>query len=173
MTDEIFEQKQDEFKAILGPVLKNWFKNRIESSANNTSGINVFHQDVDGYLRHVHSVYDCVKKGMNPLDSWPTLPDVEHRVVKHFESKVHKIELRITNIQTSIQKQTPIIVIRSTHTIAEWIFDYEIHICNEVDVCFQSMKHNTDDNLKLYKLDFIQMKQSFEHIDLLDSLAKS
>ena len=102
MIADIHEKKHDEFNTVLRPVLESWYKKRIESSGKNPSGNNVFHQDINAYLTYVHSVYDCVKKGMNPLDVWPTLPNVEHDVVKHFESTVHKIDPRITNIQTSI-----------------------------------------------------------------------
>jgi hypothetical protein len=173
MIADIHEKKHDEFKAILRPVLESWYKKRIEQSGKNPSGNNIFHQDINAYLNHVHGVYDCVKKGMNPLDVWTTLPNVGQDVVKHFESTVHKIESKITNIQTSIQRQTPIVVIHSTHTIGEWIFDCDIHISNDVDVWCSSMKHNTDDSSKLYKLDFNQIKNSFEKNDLLDVLARA
>lgn len=173
MIADLHQKKHDEFNVTVRPILEGWYKKRIESSGKNPSSNNVFHQDVNAYLNHVHGVYDCVKKGMNPLDVWKTLPNVEYDVVKHFESKVHKIESKITNIQTSIQRQTPIVVIHSTHTIGEWIFDCDVHISKEVDVWCSSMKHNTDESSKLNKLDFNQVKKSFEQNDLLDVLARA
>jgi len=173
MIADIHEKKHDEFNVILRPILEDWYKKRIESSGKNPSGNNVFHQDINAYLNHVHGVYDCVKKGMNPLDVWSTLPDVAGNVIKHFESTVHKIKPTITNIQTSIQRQTPIVVIHSTHTIGEWVFDCDVHISNEVDVWCSSMKHIKDDSSKLYDLDFNQVKKNFEKNELLDVIANS
>jgi len=173
MKADIHEKKHDEFNAVLRPVLEDWYNERIQSSGKNPSNNNVFYQDVNAYLNHVHGVYDFVKKGINPIDMWKTLPNVEYDVVKHFESNIHKIESKITNIQTSIQRQTPIIVIHSTHTIGEWIFDCDVHISNNVDVWCSYMKHNSGDTSKLNKLDFNQVKNSFENNVLLDVLARA
>ena len=170
---DIHEKKHDEFDAVLRPVLETWYKKRIQSSGEDLSSNNVFHQDINSYLTHVHSVYDCIKQGMNPLDVWSTLPNLERNVVKHFESTFHKTESKITNIQTSIQRQTPIVVIHTIQTIDEWIFDFDIDISNEVDVWCSSMKHITNDFSKLYELDFNQVKNSFEKNDLLDVLARA
>jgi len=171
MIADIHEIKHDEFNLILRPVLETWYKKRIECSGLNPSGNSIFHLDINAYLTHIHGVYDCVKKGMNPLDVWSTLPNIEHNVVKHFESKVHKIKSVISNIQTSIQRQTPVVVIHSTHTIGEWIFDCDVHICNEVDVWCSSMKHDTDESSKLKNLNFNEVKKGFEQNELLEILA--
>lgn len=169
----MFEKKYDEFDAILRPVLQIWYQKRIQTSGKDLSGNNVFYQDVNSYLTHVHSVYDCIKQGINPLDVWSPLPNLEQNVIKHFETTFHKIESKITSIEISIQRQTAIVVIHSTHTIDECIFDLDIHISNEVDIWCSSMKHITDDFLKLYKVNFNQLKNSFEKNDLLEVLASA
>ncbi len=65
-------KKHREFDSILRPVVEDWYKKRIELSGKNPSGNNVFYQDIDSYLSHVHGVYKCIKQGMNPLEVWPT-----------------------------------------------------------------------------------------------------
>ncbi len=173
MNAEIFDKKHREFDSILRPVVEDWYKKRIELSGKNPSGNNVFYQDIDSYLSHVHGVYKCVKKGMNPLEVWPTRPDLENAVLKHLESKYHKVKSSISNFQVSIQTNKPIIVIHSIHTVGDWIFNCDVHISDEVDVWCSSMKHNTDDSSKLYKLDFNEIKKNFEQNDLLETIAGS
>lgn len=173
MNDDIFYKKHCEFDSILRPFLEDWYKKRIKISGTDPSGNNVFYQDIDAYLSHVHSVYNCVQQGMNPFEVWPTLPNVENAILRHFESKYHKIQTSVSNIQASIQRNQPIVVIHSVHTIGEWIFNCDVHISNDVDVWCSYMKHNTDDSSKLHQLDFNQIKKSFEQNDLLEAIKSS
>ena len=62
MNAEIFDKKHREFDSILRPVVEDWYKKRIELSGKNPSGNNVFYQDIDSYLSHVHGVYKCVSR---------------------------------------------------------------------------------------------------------------
>jgi hypothetical protein len=173
MNAEIFETKHREFDSVLRPVLEDWYQKKIKLSGTNPSGNKNFYQDINAYLSHIHGVYQCVKKGMNPIDVWPTLPNVEQQVLKHFESKHHKVQAAVSDVQVSIHRETPIVVIHSVHTIGEWLFKCDVHVSNEVDVWCTSMRHNTDDSSKLYKLDFNQIKKSFEQNELLEVLGGS
>jgi hypothetical protein len=172
MDDDIFHRKHNEFDEALKPILEEWYLDRIKRSGLAPNDQSVFYGDVDDYLSHVHSVYDCAKNGMNPLEVWAPLPDLDKKVLRHFDAGSHEIVHGITNIAWSHISNSACIVVKAEHKIMDWTFHCDVEISGKVAVFCGSMAHDIDTETHIYKLNFEQIIQKFKEAEFVDTLKR-